>query len=235
MYERYFIVLEGLLRRVQETNATSLPEAARIVADTIEKDGIVHVFGSGHSQLLAIETAGRAGGLANVEVILDPGQGKAEALEGYAAALLRDYVLRPPDCLIVISNSGRNAAPIEMAMIGRDAGLQVVAVTALAFSRSTTPRHSSGKKLYEFADAILDTCGAAGDAAVQIEGLKVRTGPTSTVIGAALLNAMFVEAIAELVRRGVEPPIYVSQNVDDFMEHNDRLRARYRGRVRPVT
>ena len=127
MYERYFEMAEQILAKVREANRESIPAAARIVADTIERDGIVHIFGSGHSQLLAIETAGRAGGLAAIEVIFDPGQGKAETLEGYAATLLRDYVLQPPDCLIVISNSGRNASPIEMATIGRDAGLKVIA------------------------------------------------------------------------------------------------------------
>lgn len=233
-YEQYFEALERILVEVRAANRASIPAAARIVADTVERDGIVHVFGSGHSQLLAIETAGRAGGLAAIEVIFDPGQGKAETLEGYASTLLRDYVLQPPDCLIVISNSGRNASPIEMAQLGRDAGLKVVALTARDFSRSVSSRHSSGAHLFELADAVLDTCGAAGDAAVRVEGAPATTGPTSTVIGASLLNAMLVEAIAELVRRGVEPPIFVSQNVDDFKAHNDALRERYRGRVRSV-
>jgi len=228
MYERYFETAERILARAREA-------AAGIVADTIERDGIVHIFGSGHSQLLAIETAARAGGLAAIEVIFDPGQGKAELLEGYAATLLRDYVLQPPDCLIVISSSGRNASPIEMATIGRDAGLKVVAVTAVDFSRNVSSRHSSGAHLYELADAVLDTCGAAGDAAVHVEGAPADTGPTSTVVGAALLNAMLVEAVAELVRREVEPPLLVSQNSDNFKEHNDALRARYRGRIRSVT
>lgn len=235
MYERYFDVVERMLAEVREANRASIPAAAAIVADTIERDGIVHVFGSGHSQLLAIEMAGRAGGLAALEVIVDPGQGRAELLEGYAATLLRDYRLLPPDALVVVSNSGRNPSPIEMAMIGRDAGLKVIAVTAAAFSRSVTSRHSSGKRLLDVADVVLDTCGVAGDAAVRIDGSPADTGPTSTVIGAALLQAMLVEAVAELVRRGVEPPIMVSQNTDDFQAHNDALKERYRGRVRPVT
>lgn len=235
MYERYFETLERILGRVRDANRDSIPAAARIVADTVERDGLVQVFGSGHSQLLAIEIAGRAGGLACVQVVMDPGRGKAETVEGYAATLLRDYPFEARDCLIVISNSGRNASPIEMAMAGRDAGLQVIAVTALEFSRTISSRHSSGRRLCDLADAVLDTCGAVGDAAVEVPGAPTATGPMSTVVGAALLNAMLVEAIAELVRRGVEPPILVSQNTDDFKEHNDRLQARYRGRVLPVT
>lgn len=235
MYEHYFDVLDATLARVRESNRDSIPAAARLIADTVAADGIVHAFGSGHSQLLAIELAGRAGGLAPVEVILDPGQGKAETLEGYAATLLRDYELSEGDCLVVISNSGRNPSPIEMAMHARDSGLTVIAVTAADFSRSVSSRHSSGRRLLDVADVVLDTCGASGDAAVHIDGAPADVGPTSTVVGAALLNAVMVEAVAELVRRGIDPPVLVSQNTDNFKEHNEALRLRYRGRIRSVT
>jgi uncharacterized phosphosugar-binding protein len=235
MSDRYFDALDSLLARVREANRESMPAGASIIADSIAADGIVHAFGSGHSQLLAIELAGRAGGLAAIQVILDPGQGKAETLEGYASIVVKDYQLESRDCLIVISNSGRNPSPIEMAMIGRERGLKVIAVTAAEFSRSVSSRHSSGRRLLDLADVILDTCGAAGDAAVHIEGAPAEAGPTSTVIGAALLNAVMVEAIAELVRRGIEPPVLVSQNVDAYAEHNEALRRRYGARIRSVT
>ncbi|TMB51393.1 MAG: sugar isomerase domain-containing protein, partial [Chloroflexi bacterium] len=145
------------------------------------------------------------------------------------------YALESRDCLIVISNSGRNASPIEMAMLGRERGLPVIAVTAAEFSRSVSSRHSSGKRLLDLAHVVLDTCGAAGDAAVELEGVMEGVGPTSTVVGATLLNSTLVETIAELVRRGVEPPVLVSQNVDGSAERNTRLRDRYRGRIRSVT
>lgn len=235
MSDRYFQALDEMLARVREANRDSIAGAAAIVADTIAADGIVHAFGSGHSQLLAIELAGRAGGLAGIQVILDPGQGKAETLEGYAATIVRDYTFEPRDCLIVISNSGRNPSPIEMAMIGREQGMKVIAVTAADFSRSVSSRHSSGRRLLDLADVVLDTRGAAGDAAVHIEGAPADVGPTSTVVGAALLNAVMAEAVAELVRRGVPPPVLVSQNTDNFAEHNEALRRRYAGRIRSVT
>ena len=235
MADLYFDALDSLMARVREANRETMPAAASIIADTIAADGIVHAFGSGHSQLLAIELAGRAGGLAAIQVILDPGQGKAETLEGYAGTLLNDYQLESRDCLIVISNSGRNPSPIEMAMIGRERGLKVIVVTAAEFSRSVSSRHTSGQRLLDLADVVLDTCVAAGDAAVHIEGAPAEAGPTSTVIGAALLNAVMVEAIAELVRRGIEPPVLVSQNVDTFAEHNEALRRRYGARIRSVT
>ena len=235
MYERYLDTLERLLAQVRETNRDSLPEAAHAVADTVGRDGLIHVFGSGHSELLAMEIAGRAGGLACVQVIIDPGHGKAETIEGYAATLLRDIPFEPRDCLVVISNSGRPASPIEVALAGRAAGLKVIAVTAASFCRSLASLHSSGQRLCDIADVVLDTCGAAGDAAIDIPELTTSIGPTSTSIGAALLHATMVEAVAELVRRGIEPPIFVSQNTDGTGDHNERLRARYRGRVLPMT
>ena len=235
MYERYLDTLEHLLAQVRETNRESLPMAASAVADTVAGDGLIHVFGSGHSELLAMEIAGRAGGLACVQVILDPGHGKAETIEGYAATLLRDIPFEPRDCLVVISNSGRPASPIEVALAGQAAGLKVIAVTAASFCRSLASLHSTGQRLCDIADVVLDTCGAVRDAAIDIPGLTTSIGPTSTSIGAALLHATMVEAVAELVRRGIEPPIFVSQNTDGTGDHNERLRARYRGRVLPMT
>ncbi len=232
MYEEYFDAVDGILRRVRDANRESIPAAASLIADAVSADRIVHVFGSGHSQLVAMELVDRAGGLAAIEVVFDPSSGRAETLEGYAGTLLLDHELQQGDCLIVISNSGRNASPVEMAMIGRERGLSVIAVTAADFSRSVTSRHSSGQRLLDIADVVLDTCGASGDAAVCIDGFATAVGPTSTVVGAALLNAVLVEAIAELVRRGIEPPVYVSQNVDGADAHNAALSARYRGRIR---
>jgi uncharacterized phosphosugar-binding protein len=231
MHEAYFQRLSEILDRVRAAGRQSIPAAAEILAETASRDGVIHAFGSGHSQLLAIDVAGRAGGLACVNVIYDAAQGRAENLEGYAATLLKDIAFAPADCLIVISNSGRNPSPIEMAMAGRAAGLPVIAMTSLAFSRGVASRHSSGKKLYELADVVLDLCGEAGDAALHLaDGLGV--GPTSTAVGSALLQATVAAAAARLVERGVEPPLFVSQNLDVPPDHNERLRARYRGRVR---
>jgi uncharacterized phosphosugar-binding protein len=231
---RYLDAIDELLARAAEVNRETIPAAAAIVADTVERDGIIQTFGSGHSQLLALEAAGRAGGYAGVQVIFDPGLGRSELVEGYARSLLRDLVWGPRDCLIVSSNSGRNPAPIEMALAGREAGLPIIVITALDYARSNRSRHSSGKHLHELADVVLDTCGAPGDAVLEIEGAPVAAGATSTVLGATLLNAVLVESVAELVRRGVEPPLVRSYNLDGSAAHNERMFARYRGRVQPV-
>ncbi|HEX8959878.1 MAG TPA: SIS domain-containing protein [Solirubrobacterales bacterium] len=230
LHETYFDRLNEILERIRVSGRESIPAAAEIIAGTVARGGVVHAFGSGHSQLLAIDLAGRAGGLASVNVIFDPGTGRAENLEGYAATLLRDVVFEAADCLIVISNSGRNPSPIEMAMAGKAAGVPVIAVTSVAFSRRVTSRHSSGRKLYEIADVVLDLCGEAGDAAVPLPG-GVSVGPTSTAAGSALLQATVAAAAARIQARGLEPPLFVSQNLDGSADHNEELRARYRGRV----
>jgi uncharacterized phosphosugar-binding protein len=231
---RYFDAIGELLARAREANRESIPAAAAIVADTVEGDGLIQTFGSGHSQLLALEAAGRAGGYAGVQIIFDPGMGKSEQVEGYGRSLLRDHVMEPRDCLIVASNSGRNPAPIEVALAAREAGLPIIVITALDYARGNRSRHSSGVRLHELADVVLDTCGPPGDAALRIEGAPVAAGAVSTVVGAALLNAVLVESVAELVRRGVEPPLVRSYNLDGSEAHNERISARYRGRVHTV-
>jgi len=231
---RYLDSIDERLARMRGANAASIPAAAAIIANTVEHDGIIRLFGSGHSQLLALEAAGRAGGFAGVQVIFDQGMGRAERLEGYAATLVRDMVLEARDCLVVISNSGRNPAPIEMAMIGRSSGLPVIAITALDYARQSASRHSSGKRLHELCDVVLDTCGAPGDAVIAIEGAAVAAGAVSTVLGAALLDAVLVEAVAELVRRGVDPPLVRSYNLEGSEANNALAFGRYLGRVTQV-
>lgn len=231
---RYLNAVIDLLQRVAEANEEAVRAGAGILADVIARQGLVHVFGSGHSQLLALEIQARAGGLVPVQVIYDPTFGKAETVEGYAVSLLRDYELSRGEAMIVISNSGRNPAPIEIAMAARERGLSVIALTAVEFSRSVSSRHSSGKRLFELADVVLDTMGGPGDALVRVEGLDVPVGPSSTVVGGALINELMVVTTEELVRRGFEPPVLRSQNLDGSEVHNQRVMAAYWGRIRRV-
>lgn len=232
-WERYRVGVLEQLQRAFEANREAIPAAADLIVRTVQADGIVHVFGSGHSQLVALDVAGRAGGLAGVNPLFDPLFGRAERLEGFAPLLLAVHSFQPADVLIVISHSGRNPAPIEVALHGKAHGLPVIAVTAVAFSRSMPSRHSSGKRLFEIADVVLDTLGVPGDAAVSL-GPGIAVGPTSTVVGAALLQAVMVEAAARLLARGIQPPVFRSGNLEGADVHNRALRERYRGRVQWV-
>ena len=227
MYVEYLDMLCELLQHMKEAQAEAIQKAAALVADTITEGGLVYAFGSGHSQCLSREIHSRAGGLYPVVSINDPMWGKAERLEGYGELLLKGLPLKEGEVIFVISNSGRNPSPIDVAMKAKEMGLHVVAVTSLPHSKSQASRHSSGKRLYEVADIVLDTGVPVGDACMSFEGMPMKAGPASTALGASILNAVMVEAIQYMLDRGEEPPILISANVEGGDEHNRRLVERY--------
>lgn len=231
MYAEYLDEVCRLLQKMKEKQGPAIVEAARMVGDTIIAGGLVYTFGSGHSQLLSQEVNARAGGLYPVVQIPDPMWGRAERVEGFAEVLLKGLPLKAGETIFVISNSGRNPEPIEVAMQVKRMGLHVIAVTSLSHSRKVTSRHSSGRKLHELGDVVLDTGTPAGDAALKFKGMKDRAGAVSTVLGAALMNAVMVEAIQYMLDRGFDPPVLNSANLDGSDEHNAKVMARYAGQV----
>lgn len=238
MYEfEYMEKLTDLLHVAYENNKDKINLLARKFADNIKEDKIIHTFGTGHSHMIGIELFGRAGGLGNVNALLDPdtltsnGAQRSSALEklpGLADIIYDSYKIEKGDIMIVSSNSGRNAAPIEMAMRCQKEGVFCIAVTNLAQSQATTSRHPSGKKLYECADVILDTCVPSGDALLNIDG--VLTGPGSSIVSMFLLNTIVSEALKICAAEGVKAPVFQSQNVDGF--NNDAIYEKYDGRVK---
>ncbi len=228
MYQTYLDVALERMRLMKENQGEAIQAAARIVGDVIAQGKHVYTFGSGHSQLLAREISERAGGLAPVFHLPDPTWGMVERLEGYGETLLQQYPIQREEAIFVISNSGRNPEPIEVAIGAKDRGLAVIVVTSLEHSKSVESRHSSGKKLYEVGDVVLDTGAPEGDAALSFEGLPVKAGALSTVLGATIMNAVMVEAIQYLLDKGETPPIFISANVDGSDEHNAELMERYK-------
>lgn len=233
---RFFETSNTLQANVRRDNAETLQAAGLRIAKSIAADGVLHTFGSGHSQILASEIERRAGGLVPVSSINDPADGWPEQIAGYGARLFQRYAyqydVQPGDVVLVISNSGRNASPIEVAMEAKAAGLHVVVLTSLEMSKATTSRHPSGKKLYELGDYVLDNGGLPGDAAIDAPGFAFKVGPTSTMSGALLLNLLSMEIIEQLIAAGVTPPTYVSQNADGGAAHNEALAKKYRHRIR---
>jgi uncharacterized phosphosugar-binding protein len=231
----------AMIERLHDEQLGQIREAGRLVAEVLRADRLVHVFGTGHSHMLAEEGLYRAGGLAPVNAILESGlmlhEGAAvstrlEKLPGYSPIVADKYGFEEGDLLIVISNSGVNAAPVEVALLAREAGLKVLAICSVAYSKSVEPRPEVTARLYEVADLTLDNLGEPGDAVVEVDGTGLKVGPTSTVIGAALLNAVFVEAACALAAEGTEPPVYRSGNMPGATEHNGRLIERFGGRIR---
>jgi uncharacterized phosphosugar-binding protein len=221
---RYFAELHRLLEKVEHSQMDRIVEAGKVIANAVVQGGTLHIFGTGHSHMLAEELYVRAGGLTCVNAILEPSlmlhkdparATELERQEGLAAEILAKHEMQAGDVFVVASNSGRNPVPIEMALLARERGLVVIALTSLAHSQAVASRHSSGQRLFEVADIVLDNGGEVGDAVLEVEGLPTKACPTSTVVGAAILNAVVATAIEELLDMGVVPSVLVSSNVDD--------------------
>jgi uncharacterized phosphosugar-binding protein len=224
---RYFAAATEQLQTVLETQRTAMEAVAELWVETIRNDGMIYSFGSGHSRFIAGEIHWRAGGLAPVMAIDDPANGAAERLEGYAATFMNHYAIKAGDVLVVVSNSGINAVPVEVALYGKNLGAKVVALTALSHSQTAKSRHSSGKKLYEVADVSLDTMGVYGDAVVELPGVNWRVAPTSTLVSVAILNAIVARTAEKLLQAGQTPPVLISANVPEGDQMNQQMSDRY--------
>ncbi len=227
MFEKYLDNITAAIKVMKDSQSDAILEGAKLMADTIINDRIIYSFGSGHSILLAQEIHGRAGGLYPIAQIPEPMRGKAEKLEGFGTILVEAVPFKKDDLVIVISNSGRNPEPIEVAIEARKKGCKLIAVTSMQHSKSVSSRHSSGKMLYDLCDLVLDTCGPVGDASIDYEKFQGRSGALSTVLGAAILNAVMVEAIQIMIDKGFEPPVLRSANLDGSEEYNMKIVQRY--------
>ncbi|MCR2800229.1 SIS domain-containing protein [Microbacterium sp. zg-Y818] len=225
----YLDTTEELLRAATEAGATSVELAGRMVAECFDRGGMLYVFGSGHSHVFAEEAFYRAGGAARVCPILKPehmlhaGARRSTELErqpGLAVALLEPYAINPAtDVLLVVSNSGANALPVEVAETACERGIPVIAITSVAYAKASP---SPGGRLHEIADVVLDNQCPPGDALVTLGDDLPRVGPASTVVGLALLNAVIVEALARQTAQGHRPDIYLSAGMPGAREHNAR-------------
>jgi uncharacterized phosphosugar-binding protein len=226
--------LAELARRLSDPQLlAALEPAAVAILASVQAGGLTYVFGTGHSHLLALDLHYRAGGPAFVVPVLDEalmlhkGAIASTAREretGVAAEVLGRYPLSERDVLVVISNSGVNAVPVEAARAGRASGVQVIALTSLEYS---TAAAKGRVRLADLADVVIDNGLPPGDAMASLPGSALRAGPGSTVIGAAILQALFAEVAARLATKG-PPPIYLSANMPGAEDHNRELIERYR-------
>ncbi|PYI51503.1 SIS domain-containing protein [Paenibacillus flagellatus] len=240
MIETYFRTIGTMLEDVLAAEAGRMKQAAVKVADCIEAGGVVHLFGCGHSHLLTEEVFYRAGGLVPVRPIfyeplmLHEGAVRSSELErmnGLAGAFMDGQDIREGEVMFVLSTSGRNPVPVDVALAAKAKGAYTIGITSIAYSHSQLSRHESGKRLSDAVDLAIDNRAVKGDAVLTHERVKVPFTPTSTVIGAAILNAVLAQAIVALAERGVEPPVFLSGNIDGADAHNEALIAKYRGRI----
>ncbi len=242
--ERYLTIAADIVNRIAETQLSAIEQAAQICANTIVNDGLVFCWGGGHSRMSVEEMFPRIGSYPGfypmVELALTfytnfvGADGLAQSFflerqEKYAEAILANYEFGPHDSMICFSSTGINGLVIEMALQAKTRGLPVMAVTSLAHAQATVSRHSSGKKLFEVADVTIDNCTPAGDAVIDLEGLKYRVSPTSTIGAVTVVNALKARTAEIMLAKGVEPIVLTSPHFADRpQEAEEQLQRVYR-------
>jgi uncharacterized phosphosugar-binding protein len=229
--EAFFDKVQSILDEVRMNDLNTIHAAAELVADCIMGGGIVQAFGCGHSRAAAMEISMRAGGLVPVKLIDEPSQGRYEKVPGVGTAFMSQYDARPGDLFIIISNSGGNPMPVEVAQYAKRIGCKVIALTALEVSKSAPVKPEIGKRLYEIADIVLDLHSCYGDAAIEVNGLAGKVCGTSSIISAYLLDGVMLEAIELMVERGFTPPVLQSGNIEGGEEQGRALIMKYYDRL----
>ena len=241
MNKEYLNNIRRLLQFVESTQAETIDKVSEICAEAIYKNKLLYFFGTGHSHMICEEPFYRAGGLACVYPILESifmlheGASKSsiyERIEGNGAVAVAESGIGEGDVLFVISNSGRNCAPIDAAMEARRRGAITIAMTSLKHSKSVSSRHPNGKRLFEVCDFCLDNGGEPGDASVSLDGIQQKIGPTSSVIDIVIINTVIIGTVERLLKKGVKPPIFISANVDNSEELNSDILKEFRTRVK---
>lgn len=236
---KYFEILIDLLKKADAANKENIEKVSDIIYDCIKGDGIIYMFGCGHSSLIASDCFYRAGGLANIQPIFIPelmlhvSASNSNLLEKDQLSCkyaLAGYTFTKNDVLVVFSVSGINGAPIEVARQGKELGLTVVGIGSSTYFDEKS-RHSSGKKLSDYCDVFLDNCVPKGDAVIKLDD-DINAIPISTPISSALMQSCIAEGVKKCCEKGVVIPIFGSGNLEENMENNQRLVSKYKDRIR---
>lgn len=220
-----------LINEVKRCEADNILAAAKCIADTFTNGGILQAFGSGHSNAGALELCHRAGGFVPTKAIKEPAGGMYEAVPGVGEIFMKKVDIRANDVVFIISNSGRNPLPIEIAVQAKERGAKVVAVTSVNASSKLTSKHKSGKRLFEVADVVIDNHVPDGDSCIALDGLDTNICGMSTITTAVALQATVLEAAKILIARGENPPVFKSQNIDGGEEYNAELLKKHFDRL----
>jgi len=237
----YFDHVKEIIDEVYEKQLENIEKASDIMAEAIENAHCIFAFGASHAGILAEELFYRTGGLALINPVFNPTlmlntrpvtlTSRMERLEGFGTEILGSTPIKEGDIILIHSVSGRNPVAIDMAIEARSKGAKVIVITNLAYSKAVSSRHSSGKNLYEFGDVVIDNCGDFEDSSTTIEGLGQKVGPTSTAVGAVIVNSMVIGVVDGLIKRGVTPPVLHSANVNGGDEFNEKIFEKYKDRI----
>ena len=238
----YINHIKALIEKIEKEELKHMENVVNLLTNTILNKNSIYIFGASHAGILSEEMYYRAGGLMLInpifgkELNLDTSPitltSRMEQLSGYGTTLATKVDFKKDDVLIVHSVSGRNPVGIELAMCAKARGVKIISITNLKYSKQVTSRHSDGKNLYEYSDIVLDNHGDVGDACVSLPTIEQKVGPTSTVVGATMLNAIIVEVARLLVEKGIKkPPIFYSANLDGGSELNKTLFDEYKENI----
>ncbi|MGE7907761.1 SIS domain-containing protein [Peribacillus sp. NPDC094092] len=234
----YFEEVQALLTIVGEQEKQSIKESVDHISKAVMSDGIIHLFGSGHSHILTEEVFYRAGGLAAIrpifveDLMLFKGASRASQLErqnDLSKKFMDDEDIRPGDVCIVISSSGVNPVPIDVATIAKEKGAFVIGLTSPEYAKSCPSRHKQKHYLHDVVDLVIDNHIAKGDTLLKSNNISFGSG--STVIGAVLLNMIFTQVIQKIIESGETPPVFLSSNIEGADEHNQKIIAKYKKRI----
>jgi uncharacterized phosphosugar-binding protein len=248
--QQYLRHAHAIIDRVERTQMETIQQVSLLCADCITRDGLVHLFGSGHSRMAIEEIFPRYGSYPGFHPIVElsltyhnqvvgaNGQRQAmfiERIEGLGPVILRNFEFGPDDLMMVFSTGGTGAVAVDVALEAKRLGMPVIAVTSVEHSRASRPSHSSGKRLFEVSDIVLDNCAVAGDAMVPVPGLATPVGPGSTIGNTVIVNAIKCEVARLLTERGQPPFVLTSAHFVGEEESKrlfDAAYDDYRRRVR---
>jgi uncharacterized phosphosugar-binding protein len=238
----YFDKTLSILHHIRETQVANIERAAEICAESIANNGLVFLFGNGHSRMMCEEMTPRQGcfvgwvalvelSLSNHANIVGPNGLRAplylEKYEGYAEEILKGFKFGPHDSFIVISTSGIRPVVVEMAMGAKKRGMQVIGVCSVRHCEQSPPAHSSGNKLIDVSDVLIDNGSPPGDCVVEFDELEWRTGPTSTVGGGMIINMLRSRVAEMLLERGIKPEMLPSHQFVDNTRAAEQLERFY--------
>ena len=237
----YLTHIQSLLDNLIKKEDQSINQAVDMLFEATKQKNNIFIFGASHAGILSEEMTYRAGGLATVNPVFESSMmlntrpvtftSKMERLDGYGTLIAEKTPMQDGDVLIAHSVSGRNTVMIDFVKAAKNKGVKVIAITNLTYSKQVKSRHSSGERLFELADHVIDNHGDKGDAAIKFDGLNQKVGPTSTVIGATIVNSLVVGVTEKLLDAGIDAPILHSANIDGGDAHNQEIFKEFKNNI----